>query len=35
LAASHEDGGEIERYGLKIMSAGFILADDQPMLLSA
>ncbi|HKO24577.1 MAG TPA: P-loop NTPase [Chloroflexota bacterium] len=25
----------IERYGLKIMSAGFILAEDQPMLLSA
>jgi ATP-binding protein involved in chromosome partitioning len=25
----------IERYGLKIMSAGFILAEDQPMFLSA
>ncbi len=40
LARSHESGKQrllpvIERYGLKIMSAGFILGEDQPMVLQA
>jgi len=40
LARSRQSGRQpllpaIERYGLKIMSAGFILGEDQPMILQA